>query len=97
MSEMRRAMQLLSGSMSTAILKYPSGRYGLVGSVPSQLTRDRGGLFPGRDSMIWESEQEAIDALLGIGMRRFQLANCSWFDLDAPDCVGIGPVGGVHP
>jgi hypothetical protein len=50
--------------------------------------------FPGRDSMVWATEQEAIEALLSIGVTRFQRADCSWFDVSAPGNVGIGPIGG---
>lgn len=80
MSEMSRALGLLSGGFSTAILKCPNGRFCLVGSVPAALTKERGGMFPGRDSMVWDSEQEVIDALLAIGVTRFQLADCSWYE-----------------
>ena len=54
---------------STAILRYPTGRYGLVGSVPVAL-----------NSRVWETEHEAITALLAYGCTRFQLADCSWYD-----------------
>jgi hypothetical protein len=68
---------------STAILRYPSGRFGIVGSVPVALTKERAGMFPGRDSMVWATEQEAIDALLSIGVTRFQRADCSWYSTSA--------------
>jgi hypothetical protein len=71
-------MHMIS-NYSTSILRYPSGRFGIVGSVPVALTKERGGMFPGRDSMVWATEQEAIDALLSVGVTRFQLADCSWF------------------
>lgn len=61
------------GRMSTAILRYPSGRYGIVGSVPAELCKD------GR-SMVWETEREVIDALVGIGCTRFQRADCTWYE-----------------
>lgn len=79
-------MTLFNAPMSTAILRYPSGRFGLVGSVPAALTKERGGLYPGRDSMVWETEQQVIDALLAIGITRFQRADCSWYaePADAP-------------
>lgn len=73
-------MGLLTAKMSTAINKYPSGRYGIVGSIPYELTDERGGLFPGRKSKVWETEQEVIAALLAIGCTRFQLNDCSWYD-----------------
>jgi len=66
--------------MATAILKYPSGRFGIVGSVPYELTEpNREALNPGtRKSKVWATEQEAIAALLEIGMTEFQLSDCSW-------------------
>ena len=94
MSEMSRFLQAHSAGYSTAILRYPSGRFGIVGSIPVALTRERGGMFHGRDSMVWATEQEVIDALLSIGVTRFQRADCSWFDTSAPGNVGIGPIGG---
>lgn len=75
------AMAVLGGRMSTAILKYPSGRFGLVGSIPVELTEPEPKAFsPGqRRSMAWDTEQEVIDALLAIGCTKFQLADCSWY------------------
>lgn len=72
-------MASILGRMSTAILKYPTGRYGLVGSVPGQLTEIRGS-SPYPQSRAWNSEQEVIDALLSIGITKFQLADCSWYE-----------------
>ena len=69
-------MSSIFGRMSTAILKYPSGRFGLVGSVPAELTEDRG---RGVVSKVWATEQDAVDALLSIGCRKFQLSDCSWY------------------
>lgn len=75
------ASRLFSGRMSTAILKYPSGRFGLVGSIPGELTvPDDRSYTPGaRKSIAWDTEQAVIDALLGIGVTRFQLSDCSWY------------------
>lgn len=69
------------GRMSTAIQRYPSGRFGIVGSVPGELTeQDPRALSPGqRRSKVWNTEQDVIDALLAIGMTEFQLADCSWY------------------
>ena len=41
-SEWAGVGQLLAGRMSTAILQYPSGRFGLAGSIPYELTRAHG-------------------------------------------------------
>ena len=82
MGELAQAMNMMQKArMSTAILRYPSGRYGLVGSVPAQLTKPQERcLTPGaRVSMAWNTEQEAINALLSIGINKFQLSNCSWY------------------
>lgn len=78
MSELAVAMEMMS-KMSTAILKYPSGKYGLVGSVPIELTEERiSGYSKVNVSKVWNTEQEAIEALLAIGITRFQLPDCSW-------------------
>ncbi len=78
MGELAYAMKML-GNLPTVIQKYPSGRYGVVGSMPIELTEERGGMFPGRKSKVWDTEQEVIDALLAIGYEKFQLADCSWY------------------
>ncbi len=68
------------GKMATAILKCPTGRFCLVGSVPAQLTKPSGSPFsPDPVSMVWETEQQVIDALLSIGVTKFQRADCSWY------------------
>jgi hypothetical protein len=77
------AMGLLSAPLPTVILRYPSGRYGFAGSVPVELTEEPRGLFGARPSKSYATEQEAIQALLSVGVRRFQLADCSWFDAGA--------------
>ena len=78
------AMPLLPGRMSTAISRYPSGRYGIVGSIPYELTEpDLHGtpqIPPNRRSKVWSSEQDVIDALLAIGWTKFQRVDCSWWD-----------------
>lgn len=80
MGEMAQAMKML-GKLGTAIMKYPSGRYGIVGSVPAQLTKMGGSpLYPMPVSMVWNTEQEVIDALVGIGITHFQKADCSFYD-----------------
>ena len=63
---------------STAILRYPSGRYGLVGSVPEDLAW-RTGAGRLRYPRTWDTENEVIRALLAVGITRFQLADCSWY------------------
>ena len=75
------ALALFSGRLSTCIQKYPSGRYGIVGSIPMELSEPNPhALSPGtRRSRVFNSEQEVIGALLAIGVTQFQLADCSWF------------------
>ena len=68
--------------MSTVVLRYPSGRYGIAGSIPVELTVEAThiGRSPGaRKSMAWNTEAEAISALLEVGVTRFQLNDCSWY------------------
>ena len=67
---------------STAIIKYPSGRFGLVGSMPIELTVvKRNACYQEyRASLVWETEIEAINALLNIGKTHFQLSDCSWYE-----------------
>lgn len=69
-------MSSIFGRMSTAILRHPSGRYGIVGSVPAELTEMRRGVAQSR---VWDTEEAAIEALLSIGCTKFQRADCSWY------------------
>ena len=66
----------------TAIQRYPSGKYGFVGGIPIELTHESESGTPQwppvRVSNVYETEQEAIQALLDIGITRFQLSDCSW-------------------
>jgi hypothetical protein len=84
MAELARAMRMFSGRMSTAIQRYPSGRYGIVGSIPYELTEPNPQgtpqIPPLRRSLVWNTEQEVIDALLALGLTHFQRADCSWYD-----------------
>jgi hypothetical protein len=74
------ASYLLRGKLSTAIMRYPTGRYGIVGSIPIELTEEyRSGFTVGRTSRTYETEQDAIQALLGVGVTSFQLSDCSWY------------------
>ncbi len=79
-------MSSIFGKMSTAILRYTSGRFGLVGSIPYELTEpDPHGtpqIPPNRKSLVWDTEQDVIEALLAIGCARFQRADCSWYQPD---------------
>lgn len=44
-----------------SIMKYPTGRFGYVGSVPVELCRENG------SSIVLETEQQAWDAARAIG------------------------------
>jgi len=79
MGELAHAMGMMKKGFSTSILHYPSKRYGIVGSIPAELTKMSKGLFPQRVSQSWDTEQEVIDALLGIGITKFQCSDCSWY------------------
>lgn len=77
---MAEAAHILRGKLATVIMRYPSGRYGIVGSVPEELTEEyQSGFTVGRKSQIWDTEEEVITALLGIGVAQFQLSDCSWY------------------
>lgn len=81
MSDWNDLVRLSRAKLSTAILRYPSGRYGLCGAIPYELTKPyTSGYTTGRTSMVWETEQEVIAALLAIGVTRFQRADCSWYE-----------------
>ena len=79
MSELAHAMQMM-GHLPTAIMKYPSGRYGIVGSIPVELTHEvRSGYSMVKVSNVWNTEQEVIQALRDIGKTRFQRADYTWY------------------
>ena len=55
--------------------------YFLVGSVPAALTVERHVPFTTpRVSITWATEQEAIDALLALGVSHFRRHDCTWYD-----------------
>ena len=55
--------------MSTGLIQYPSGIYGLVGSIPFELTEEKpyhlGGTF--RNSKHFQTKADAHDALTALG------------------------------
>ena len=61
-------LTLTTARFGLAILRYPSGRYGFVGSVPAALA-----------DQVYQTEEAAIEAVLAIGITRFQRADCSWY------------------
>ena len=80
MSDHNDMVQLLRAKLSTAITKYPTGRYGIVGSIPLALTHVRqSGFSEIRASNVWDTEAEVIAALLSVGVSEFQLSDCRWY------------------
>jgi len=69
--------KVLRAALGTAILKNPKGTFSIVGKVPYELTEPaKNAMTPGlRNSIIWTTEQEAVNALLAIGITDFQLSN----------------------
>ena len=81
MGELTQAIKMMGERFTTAILQYPTGRYGIVGSVPYELTKEIKNPFGSkRSSMSWDTEQEVIDALINVGITKFQLNDCSWYE-----------------
>ncbi len=81
MSDYNDLCKLKSHKLSTVIQQYPSGRFGLVGSMPAELCEKRTNSI-GQEyhtSKTFDTEQSVIDALLNIGITNFQLANCKWY------------------
>jgi hypothetical protein len=84
LSDYNGLTRLMNSTLPTAIIKYPTGRYGIAGSVPYELTRERRTVYSViRVSNTYDTEQAVIDALLGIGIDRFQLSDCTWYDREA--------------
>jgi len=81
MSDYNEMIQLLSSKLPTCITEYPNGRYGLTGSIPIELTMESDSPYSVgvRVSKVWDTEQEVIDALLEIGITKFQKADCTWY------------------
>lgn len=83
---MSQFSDFMSAKISTAILKINGGanndKYTIVGSVPVELT------YQGKNSLglpitktkIFDTEDQAINALLELGIFHFQLSNCLWYD-----------------
>lgn len=54
---------------ATGLIQYPSGKFGIVGSVPMELTYEGKGSWgePMRKSMVWDTRDEAHQALTNLG------------------------------
>lgn len=80
MSDYNDMVKLLNTKLPTAIIKYPTGKYGVVGSMPIELTEDRtSGYGKVKGSKLFTTELEVINALLGVGITNFQLSDSSWY------------------
>jgi hypothetical protein len=59
MGEWNELVRFTSAKLSTAINKYPTGKFGIVGSIPIQLTREKqSGFGTIRVSKVYNTEQE---------------------------------------
>ncbi len=83
------AMRLMTnshGKLPTAIQKITEksalwyGKYVLVGAIPIELTTEKTTMFGiQHSSKCFDTQQNVINALLKIGITRFQLDDCSWY------------------
>jgi len=90
MNEMAQALKLLSKGLPTCIQKITEvcplqGKYHLVGRIPGELSqlvtqKHTPQIPPLRESKVWDTEAEVIDALLAVGVTRFQRADYSWYE-----------------
>ena len=86
--EMSQALKMIS-HLPTAISKNPNGTYSIVGAVPSELCEPyTSGFTTGLKSKVWQTEQEIINALIALGYKKFQLADCSWYEIKQCPCGG---------
>lgn len=67
-------------NFSTAIIPNPTGTFSIAGKVPIELTKEvASGFTTTRVSVAFKTEADAVEALLGIGVTKFQLSDCSWY------------------
>lgn len=78
-TELSNALGIISARKPICIQRFPTGKYGLVGSVPLLLYDQEA-----RRTCLWQTEQEVIDALLALKITRFQLDDCSWYEGKRP-------------
>jgi len=77
------ALRLIGGVRHPCIVK-GTNCYVLRGSVPYELTEPyQSGFTVGRTSIRFDTEQEAVNALLALGITTFQMTDCSWYTDDA--------------
>ena len=80
MSDYNELCKLVNTKLSTGITQYPTGKFGIVGSIPVSLTKSyTSGFTTGRTSKVWDNEQDVVTALLAAGVVNFQLSDCSWY------------------
>ena len=79
---MSQMSNFFNAKMSTAILKTPNNKYTIVGSVPIELTYEgKNSLnLPVKKVKSFDTEEDAIQALLELGIYHFQLSNTNWYD-----------------
>ena len=91
MGEMAQALKLLGGGLPTCIQKITTacplqGKYHLVGRIPGELStlvtrKHTPQIPPLRESMVWDTEEDAIAALLAVGVTTFQRADYSQYTI----------------
>lgn len=89
MGELAQAMRIIGKGLPTCIQKITArcplqGKYYLVGTIPGELTKPvtrthTPQIPPLRESMVWDTEQDIIEALLKIGITSFQLSDYSHY------------------
>ena len=70
------------GKLPTCIVKYGQ-TYSLVGSMPIELCeKKQNSIYQDYyASKTWDSLDAAIDAVKSVGITRFQLPDCSWYEV----------------
>jgi hypothetical protein len=95
MSDYNALVAFMNAERSTAILKYPSGRFGVVGSVPVELTKEvRSGYQNIRDSLVWEGN-DFCDRHFHIGRNFIEL--WLWHMASGISCAAAVVVVHNHP
>jgi len=89
MGEMQKALGMLAVGFSTAISKVTAegcawyGKYVIKGRVPLACTHEKLTLSGiQHNSNCFDTEADAVTALLACGVDRFQMADCSWYSKD---------------
>ena len=81
MSDYNDLVRHMKAKPSTAIIQFPSGRYGFVGSVPAALCHPSPtSIYHVMTSNAYDTAKEAIEALLSVGVTRFQVPGGAWYE-----------------